>query len=282
MLLSIIIPSRNEPYLHKTINDLLKKASGPIEIIAVLDGYWPPAEEIISDDRVIYLHFEEPRGMRNAINAGVAIAKGENIMKTDAHCLFDQGYDTKLTPQADNIVIVPRRKRLDPEKWEIINDGRPPVDYEYLAFPNTERGLYGIRWEEKAKERQAKDLYCDSIISAQGSCWVMKKSYYEYLELLDEKNFGKFYLEFQEISLKAWLSGGSVVVDKRVSYCHWHKTKGRGYALSDDRSIAVKHINEWIKGMNWHKQTKSFEWLINNFLPMPGWGPDWKEQLQKI
>ena len=38
---SVIIPSRNERFLTKTVIDLLAKAQGDIEIIAVLEGYWP-------------------------------------------------------------------------------------------------------------------------------------------------------------------------------------------------------------------------------------------------
>ena len=39
--LSIIVPSRSPQYLQKTIDDLLAKAEGDIEIIVVLDGIWP-------------------------------------------------------------------------------------------------------------------------------------------------------------------------------------------------------------------------------------------------
>ena len=67
-MVTIIIPSRNEPYLQKTILDILKKAVGEIEVIAILDGYWPTAEEMVDDERVKYIHYGTPRGMRNAIN----------------------------------------------------------------------------------------------------------------------------------------------------------------------------------------------------------------------
>lgn len=95
-LVSIIIPSRNEQFLQKTILDLLAKATQDIEIIAVLDGYWPPQNEIVNDKRVIYVHFSEAKGMRNAINSGVAIANGEFILKSDAHCMFAKGFDEVL------------------------------------------------------------------------------------------------------------------------------------------------------------------------------------------
>ena len=40
-MLSVIIPARNEIYLQKTIDSVLSAAKGEIEVIAILDGYWP-------------------------------------------------------------------------------------------------------------------------------------------------------------------------------------------------------------------------------------------------
>ena len=94
-LVSIIIPSRNEKYLGKTIEDLLTKAVGEIEIIAVLDGYWPEPK-IPDNDRLILIHRGSPQGMRPAINAATAIARGRYLMKCDAHCLFAPGFDQAL------------------------------------------------------------------------------------------------------------------------------------------------------------------------------------------
>lgn len=45
-MLSVIIPSWKDPLLQKTIDSLLENAGGEIEIIAVLDGYWPEGERL--------------------------------------------------------------------------------------------------------------------------------------------------------------------------------------------------------------------------------------------
>lgn len=257
-MISVIIPSRNEPYLHKTIQDLLLKGKN-IEIIAVLDGWWP--EDISTDKRVNYLHYSEARGMRNAINMAVQVARGEYILKTDAHCLFDYKYDEKVVKNCGkNTVIVPRRYRLDPDKWQVIKDGRPPIDYEYIDSSD----LHGVRWDERAVER--KDVLLDDIISAQGSCWVMRKDFYNKLDILNEEQFGKFFLEFQEISFKTWFSGGRVLVDKNTWYAHWHKTKGRGYSLDNDRDMAVKGLRNLV-----NRNKDKFDALITKFKPMPTW-----------
>lgn len=264
--LSIIIPSRNEPYLYKTIQDILKKATGNIEVIAILEGYWPPVEEIIDDPRVNYIHFSTPRGMRNAINSGVAIAKGDYILKCDAHVMFSEGFDQTLVSTCqDNWVVVPRRYALDPINWKIENNPKYPVDYMYLS-----NELHGVVWEEKNKDVKLGAKQIDDLMSSQGSCWMMKKSYYAELELLDEATYGKFWNEFQEIGLKAWLSGGAVKVNKGAWYAHWHKPKsvGRGYSVPNDQDKAQAAVEKW-RDIGWHKQTKPLSWLIDKFSPIP-------------
>jgi glycosyltransferase involved in cell wall biosynthesis len=241
--LSVIIPSRNEKYLNKTVEDLLSKAEGKIEIIEILDGYW---EAPIADPRVKVIHRGKAMGMRAGINAGVAIARGEYILKTDAHCLFAQGFDLELIKSCeDKTVIVPRRYRLDAENWKVIEDGRPPIDRMSLS-----EDMHGRDWQEGNT-----DAEIEETPSSQGSCWLMKKSYFYELELMDEKTYGTFWSEFQEIGLKCWLSGGRVLVNKKTWYAHLHK-KERGYKLSEK--------NEF-KEFSWHKQIYPLSWLIEKF-----------------
>ena len=137
-MLSIIIPSRNSDYLQKTIDDLLLKAEGEVEIIVVLDGYWP--NPILNNNsKVQVVHhgtIHNSRGMRESINQGVALSKGEYIMKIDEHCMVGQGYDKILAADCEeNWVVIPRRKRLDADNWKLIEDGRPPVDYMKIDYP---------------------------------------------------------------------------------------------------------------------------------------------------
>jgi glycosyltransferase involved in cell wall biosynthesis len=266
---SVIIPARNEKYLDKTLNDLFVKAKGEIEAIVVLDGYWP--SPIIGEDRIIYIHRGKARGMRAAINSAVAIAKGEYLMKMDAHCMFDEGFDVKLTADCqDNWVVVPRRYALDPEKWALIDNPKYPIDYMYLS-----KNLHGNVWDEKNRDLKLKKKLVDETMSNQGSVWFMPKSYFYELELMDEETYGTFWNEFQEIGLKCWLSGGKVMVNKKTWYAHWHKTGdvGRGYSLShSDQPKALAAVEKWRK-KGWHKQTLPLSWLIDHFKPVPTWTP---------
>jgi len=270
MSTSVIIPSRNEPYLQQTIQDLLYKATGEIEIIAVLEGYWPPAEEIVSDPRVTYIHFSKATGMRNAINSAASIAKGEYLLKIDAHCIIGEGYDEILAKDCDyDWVVVPRRYPLDVKKWQVEerSDDKYPVDYMYLS-----KDLHGVVWKEKNNDPELYKKQIDDLMSSQGSCWFMKKTYFYWLELMDEENYGSFASEFQEIGLKTWLSGGKVKVNKGTWYAHWHKTEGRGYSLnSEEADKGSEYTKKWKTERIWRKQRHELDWLINKFMEVPTW-----------
>ena len=293
--LSIIIPSRSPQYLQKTIDDLLAKAEGDVDIIVVLDGIWP--DTVPKDNpKVHYLHqgiMHGHYGMRAAINAGVSLATGEYLMKIDEHCMVDQGYDTKLKADCeDNWVVIPRRYRLEPEEWVVVEDGRPPIDYMYLANPfarphDIEYGLHGSEWKERHYERR--DILIDDTMSWQGSCYFMKLSHWNtVIGDMQEDGYGMFTQEAQEIGNKTWFSGGRVVVNKKTWYAHWHKgKKGKGYGFSnqqykehqaekeDGRYYCIDH---WMNN-RWEQRTRDFEWLIKHFWPVPTWTDTWKADL---
>lgn len=289
-MLSVIIPSRVDQYLQQTIDDILQKAEEDIEIIVVLDGYWTKLKD---DPRVIIVHQGQQHdnfGMRAAIDAGMGLARGEYVMKIDEHCMLDRGFDRKLKADcADNWVVIPRRHRLDAEGWTIIEDGRPPVDYMYLEYPylkpfDRTQGLHGELWKKQ------NDIEIDDTPTMQGSCYFLKKSYWDELfpDGMDEENYGKFTQEAQEISMKVWLSGGEVKVNKKTWYAHFHKgTKGKGYGFSTEqyrRHEADKEkgrlycINYWLHTQDY---PHDFKWFINDKFPdMPNW-EGWEQRIVK-
>lgn len=275
----IIIPARNEPYLTKTVHDVFAKARGDIRVFAVLEGYYPDGWKETSEmypGRLISIHHGQPHGMRSSINqvANVAI-DCDYLMKTDAHCMFSHGFDVMLSSDCPSkSVMVPRRFRLDPEKWVRIEDSRPPVDYEYIAYPNGgDGGMKGRVWEQRARDRAG--IVIDDLMCAQGSCWFMPRSYFYDLDLMDQDNYGSFWKEMLEISLKAWLSGGQMLVNKSCWYAHWHKPK-RGYSMDDaDLKKAVEYSNKWLTdSTGWKKQIRPIWTLIQQFQP-PGWPEDY-------
>ena len=285
--LSVIIPSRNSPFLTKTIEDVLAKAEGEIEVIINVDDN--PPEKEVADSRVTYLYPpNSPIGLRQAINACAARAKGKYIMKTDDHCMFAPGFDKALVENMqNNWIVVPSRYSLDAENWVIETNRKPRRDYHYLCYPDPhkghDQGMHGVEWWDRGKERSDPKYDIDDTPSFQGSCWFMAKDYFDnFLGGMHEEEYGQFAQETQEITLKAWLSGGTVKVNKKTWYAHLRKGRryGRMYSMPPGNVEAcnwsARHwVNNEEPGMI-HK----FEWLVNEKFPnMPTWPPDWEQKL---
>lgn len=239
-MVSIVISSGVDQYLQRTIDDLLEKAQGVVEVIVVLDGYWP-SPIIKNDPRVSLVHHGEIHnnyGMRASLSLGFRLAKYDYILQCDEHTMWDEGYDVKLlADMQDDWLVIPRRKRLDADNWAIIKYGRPDIDYMYIEYPylkplDKTQGLHGAEW----KRPERADILIDDTPTMQGSAYFFKKSHYEKLfpNGMDEANYGTFTQEAQEFSMTYWLSGGQVKVNKKTWYAHLHKgSKGKEYGFSN-------------------------------------------------
>lgn len=268
MSLSVVIPSRTDPYLRQTLQDLLAHAAGPLEVIVVLDGY-EPRPGVLDGLPVQVVRFSDNRGMRSAINAGMALATGEFVMKTDEHCAFAAGFDQVLAAECGpDWVVVPRRRRLHPETWTVDDGGKPPVDYMRLI--NEDGYLRGIKWDARTLERQA--LLLDDLMTFQGSCYFLRRDYWlRRFHPMDDhpERYGSFANEAQEIGLKAWLSGGRVVVNKRTWYAHWHRTQYnynfsiRAFQAECERGR--KWAADYWLNDRWPAAVHTFDWFLAQF-----------------
>jgi len=224
-MLSVIIPAYKDPLLIKTIDSLLENAKGSIEIIAILDGYWP-LFELRGDSRVRYIHLGKNGGMRNAINTGVLASRGEYIMRTDEHCMFNKGFDVILTRDCKpNWIVTPRRYFLDPEKWEVMDVAY--VDYEKLAIRENHK-FEGQRWHSRGKERQ--HIMIDETMAMQGSCWVMRRSWWDsVISELQTEGYGPLHQDSHEMVFKTWKAGGKLMLNKNTWFAHKHRIFKRSH-----------------------------------------------------
>lgn len=277
---SVIIPSRNERFLVPTVNDLLAKAAGDVEIVVVCDGYWEHG--LPADKRVKVLHFGRAQGMRPAINAATQIATGDYFLKSDGHCLFDEGWDTKLTADylEDNWVLTPRRYPLDAENWCIesgYNARKYPVDAELLSCPlphldDPTRGLHGEPWTARRDAR--KHILLDTDLSAQGSAWFMSRKHWARVGPMDIALFGNFYAEAQELGLKTQILGGAMMRTKNTWYAHLRKGKrwGRGYVLGPEgHKRGAREMLRLCAFNLWPGQVRTLQSVLEDFMPVPGW-----------
>ena len=257
---SVIIPARNEPYLQNTINGIFDAAKGDIEVIAILDGYWPDPP-IERNSKLILIHFSESRGMRPSINAAARLAKGKYLMKCDAHCLFPEGFDTTLSEDCrHHWVLVPPRYKLNVKDW---TRGEKVCGCEYINLPD----FKGKKWPEY--EEKIKDKPLANLMTMQGSCWFMHRERFLYFGGLDDVNYGTMGREAQEISLKAWLSRGRLILDQNTWYAHWSKSKSTFPSMKAEKEKSKQYCQElWLKD-KWSKQKRSLAWLYEKFAPVP-------------
>lgn len=302
-MLSIAIPSRNEKFLRKTILDVLANATSEIEIFPVLDGYEPPAEEIVDDPRVHYLRIPLGDGRchkRHGINLMVDVCHGEYVASLDAHCMVAKGFDEILArDHKPNWVQVPRRHRLDADNWCLQTqiDSRPPIDYEYIMFPlsyqselNPPRhprepkkrehypAIHGFKWDKKTLERR--NIPIDETMTFQGSFWFMTKDWFNKIGLMQTEGYTGWGQEAEEIGFKTWRDGGKLMVNKNTWYAHLHKGPkyGRMYHLPEESTGGSNKYsyNYWV-----NENREFFIKFIEKFSPVPNWPDDWQEQLSK-
>jgi len=283
MKVSVIIPSKHEIFLQQTIDDVLAKAVGEVEVIPALDNYTPdpPLREDARVRPVFVVGDVHHSGMRQAINAGVEASTGDFVMKLDAHCMLAPGWDEVLKSECDeDWIVVPRRYSLEPKTWDI-RPHRPFVDYEYISFPYVTQFLTvktSNKWFERAEAR--KDILLDDNMAFQGSCMFLRKSYFNKLGPLQVEGYGGFILDSEEMSNKCWLSGGRVLTQKKTLYAHLHKGKeyGRMYFINkwELRRGRKFHIDYWMHD-RWPKATRKMKWLVDHFWPIPGWPEDWED-----
>lgn len=233
-MISVVIPSYKDPLLQKTIDSLLENAEGDIEVIPVLDGYWPEIP-LKDDPRVRILHLGKNQGMRNAINCGVRIARGEFIMRTDEHAIFGPGYDRILTERfKDNWIVTPVRYYLDTEQWKVMDI--PPNVYNKLIIDESRPKFSGVNWPSREKERP--DKMIDETMAMQGSCWIMKKSWWDKVIVeLQSEGYGTHYGDSHEMVFKTWKAGGKLMVNKNTWHAHKHRDFPRTHNYSSEMAL---------------------------------------------
>lgn len=223
--LSVVIPDYKDPYLINTIQSILdtSELGEALEIIAVFDGYWPTFA-LIEDPRVRYIHLGKNRGMRGAINAGVSIARGEFLMRTDEHCMFAKGFDRIMTEQCEpNWIMTAKRYFLDPVNWAVMDI--PPVEIEKLIIQDGKK-FSGRPWDSRSLEK--KDESISETMAMQGSCWVMPHKWWDdVIGELQTEGYGPLIQDSHEMVFKTWQAGGKLMVNKNTWFAHKHRSFSR-------------------------------------------------------
>ncbi|MEK7180368.1 MAG: glycosyltransferase family 2 protein, partial [Patescibacteria group bacterium] len=295
--LSVLVPARNEEFLARTIQDLLEHSKGNTEIIAVLDGYLPDPP-LQPDPRITIIYNPVSVGQRAASNQAAKLAKGKYVMKVDAHCAFDDGFDVKMIDAfketGDNVTIIPVMRNLHAFDW-VCPDGHrryqspsglcetcsKPTTKDVVWIPKKSPATHSFRfdktmhfqyWGEWSKT-QTGDLR--ETMSIQGSCFMLTKEKYFELDICSE-DFNSWGQQGVEVACKTWLSGGRVIVNMRTWFAHMFRTRGGDFGFPySNPQVKVNENRELSRELfqkdKWPKATRTFQWILDKFNP-PKWG----------
>ncbi len=302
---SVIVPSLLCRYASRTVEDILKKAKGDIEVIVILDDYIPDPP-IKNHPKLTVIHKGRRTGLRESVNMGARLATGKYIMKCDDHCMFAEGFDLVLKEHSQNNWLqVPSRHSIKADDWTIAR--KFPTEYEYMGYPYSSKrgiGLFAKKWwgehgndpkntgiaEFWYREWERADIKIDDIMCMQGSCWFMETEHFKKIGGLC--SYSTMYGEPQELILKTWLSGGRCVVNKNTYYAHMYKgDELSGQPHEREYRLNLNAMRETERYVTWYWMTdqwtmpsltgrpiRRIKWLIEKFWPIPDWPENWEEE----
>jgi glycosyltransferase involved in cell wall biosynthesis len=265
--LSVLITARNEEFLSITVDDVIAKKRANTEVIVICDGNLPnPPIKDYPDVTIIY--HSTSIGQRQGVNEAARLSTAKYVMKLDAHCILDEGFDVKLMADCQpDWTVIPRMYNLHVFDW-ICNkcgnrwyQGPTPV---FCCINNTEGGarnkntacdstsfkremvwkprmsrrsdymrfdseLHFQYWGAYDRRPEAQGDIVD-IMSFVGACFFMERERYWYLDGLDEEH-GSWGQMGTELACKSWLSGGRLVVNKKTWFSHMFRTQGGDFGF---------------------------------------------------
>ena len=302
--LSVIIPARNEQFLSRTIDSVFAAAEMDTEVIAVLDGAWPDPP-LQDNPHVTLIHHTTSIGQRAATNEAVRLSTAKFVMKLDAHCAVDKGFDRKLIETYEpNWTVVPMMWNLhafdlkckscsetfyqQPVPSECSKcKSRDGFDQVVIWAPRRRRHTVSWRFDStlhfqywhNASQVEVKPNVIETM-SFIGACWFTSRERYWELEGLDESH-GSWGQVGTEIACKSWLSGGKLVTNKNTWFAHMFRSQfGFPYELSGNSQERARIYSRGLWFNNrWPKQKYHLRWLVDKFWPIPGWTEEERNKL---
>ena len=265
--LSVIITSRNEEFLKRTVEGVLEAREANTNVIINLDGKWADPKLVDHKD-VIILYHNKSIGQRAGLNQAIRLSKAKYIMKLDAHCIVDKGFDKVLIESAeklgDKVTQVPRQYNLHAFDWKCKKCGNqwyqsPTPTKCYMPGENRKENpecdskeferivIWKPRFHRKSDHyRFDSDLhfqYWGSLgkrpgfegditetMSLLGACFFMSRK--RYWELGgSEESWGSWGNQGTEISCKSYLSGGRLVTNRKTWFAHLFRTQGGDFGF---------------------------------------------------
>ena len=294
--LSILIPSRNEEWLVRTVADVLEHRTADTEVIVILDGAWadPPLPQ---HEAVQVVHRKTSIGQRAATNLAARLSTARYVMKLDAHCAVAPGFDAELIRAAaelgPDVTQIPAQYNLHVYDWLCKTCGKrfDQAPHRTACDCGSAEIAKEIVWERRKRTAswvfdadlhfqygKAGDQTADirDVMTSLGACFFMERARFQQLGGLDEAcgSWGQYGVE---IACKSWLSGGRHMVNTNTWFAHFFRVGGIGFPYEihgSDQEKAREYSRSFWRGNRWPKQVHPLSWLVEKFWPVPGWTPE--------
>ena len=160
-------------FLRETVLDIVKNREAETEVITLLDGVPdnPPVPQL---PNVSQIYVNKSVGQRAGANLAAKLSRAKYIMKVDAHCSFDKGFDRKMleffAEVGDDVTAVPTMRNLHVFDWKCMKcgmkwyQGPTPTKCRETDFKKTGVPCDSTRFKRKmmwiGKERPQSNSYC--------------------------------------------------------------------------------------------------------------------------
>jgi hypothetical protein len=202
---SVIIVARNEENLNKTLGSLIANATGEIEILVGLDGC---RYDVINNEKVATLQFNQHIGRRKISNQLVKLATGKYLFEVDAHCAVSYGWDTRLKCVCDdNIIVGCSVNSIDEKLWGC------DEDIKWVGGKIIE----DAKWKWDKIDNNVEKI--EEVESFNACGWMIRKDYFEKLDGHDE-DLGEWGWENVEWTLKNKSNSGRIIIRTDVIVSH--------------------------------------------------------------
>ena len=236
--ISVVIPARNEEddLLIKTIEYLFKETPESLlhEIIIVDDQSDVPIHEMVDrliansreKSKVHVIRLDARQGLANAKTIGASSAQASHILFLDGHCRVTPGYAELLMARSlanPNDIIVPHVIDVD------------AATFDFTAKEGGKKMMFEWNFEFAWFENEASD---ERVPVASGGLLLMPKA--QFMNGKYDRGMLEWGGENIEQSLRAWMCGGRVIVERNAKIGHVFNRKLRPGRVS----VAQVHMNQ--------------------------------------
>lgn len=233
-LTSIVIVTWNQlAYTRECVDSILTRTDGAYELIFVDNGSTDGTPDYLSSiPEATVIRNSENRGYAPAVNQGIQVATGTNILLLNNDCVVTTGW---LHGLLEALHDDDRNGLVGPVSNNVSGEQQVPVTYQDLA------SLDGFAWDRRSE----RNLHLtDRLV---GFCLLIRRSVLDHIGLLDEQ-FEVGCFEDDDLCRRAIDAGYRALIARHVFVHHYGSVTFRGAGLDFQQIMAdnaQRYAGKW-------------------------------------